>query len=395
MKTGAILVDKPYVSEFLKETAATHRIPIVKTPEAQALGVTEGPHLMEEREVLRLLRSMDAPRLYTTSENALGWIARNLSSTGLPEKIDLFKNKVKFRSILAPLMPDFYYREVTWNTLDALTPEDMPLPFVIKPAVGFFSMGVYKVTTLREWSDIKKAIKADIVKAKELYPREVFDARSFIIEQTIDGEEFAVDAYFDAEGNPVILGIFKHLFATGADVSDRVYFTSKEVMEENLAEITRFLGDLGKVAGVRNFPVHAEVRRSGTGKFLPIEVNPMRFGGWCSTPDLTYLAYGINPYLFYFQQERPDWPRLLRGKAGKRYCLIVLDNTTGVDGHDIARFDYERLLGRFEKPLELRKIDYREYPVFGFLFVETSKDNEAELEWVLHSDLKEFVALES
>ncbi len=390
-----ILVDRPYVSEFLKETAATHRIPIVKTPEAQALGVTEGPHLLEEHEALRWLRSMEVPRLYATSENAIGWIARNLSSTGLPEKIDLFKNKVKFRSILAPLMPDFFYQEVTWNALDSLTLEDMPLPCVIKPAVGFFSMGVYKITALHDWSGIKKSIKADVVKAKELYPREVFDANSFIIEQTIEGEEFAVDAYFDAEGNPVILGIFRHLFATGADVNDRVYITSKDVMEENLAEITRFLDNLGRIVGVRNFPVHAEIRRSETGNFLPIEINPMRFGGWCSTPDLTYLAYGINPYLVYFQQERPDWPRLLKGKAGKRYCLIVLDNATGVDGRDIARFDYERLLDRFERPLEFRKIDYRKYPVFGFLFVETSKENEAELEWVLRSDLKEFIALES
>ena len=44
-------------------------------------------------------------------------------------------------------------------------------------------------------------------------------------------------------------------------------------------------------------------------------------------------------------------------------------------------------------PLELRRIDYREYPVFGFLIVETRPDNMAELEAILQSDLKEFIRL--
>jgi hypothetical protein len=50
------------------------------------------------------------------------------------------------------------------------------------------------------------------------------------------------------------------------------------------------------------------------------------------------------------------------------------------------------LLSRFEHPLELRKIDYKEYPVFGFLFAETSQANFGELERILRSDLKEFIS---
>jgi len=38
---------------------------------------------------------------------------------------------------------------------------------------------------------------------------------------------------------------------------------------------------------------------------------------------------------------------------------------------DIEAFDYEGFVSGFETPLELRKLDYRQYPVFAFLFTET------------------------
>jgi hypothetical protein len=40
-----------------------------------------------------------------------------------------------------------------------------------------------------------------------IYPEQVLDTRSFLIEEYIEGDEFALDAYFDGDGNPVILNI--------------------------------------------------------------------------------------------------------------------------------------------------------------------------------------------
>ncbi len=39
------------------------------------------------------------------------------------------------------------------------------------------------------------------------------------------------------------------------------------------------------------------------------------------------------------------------------------------------------------------KIDYKKYPVFGFLFTETRDDNFSELINILNSDLKEFITV--
>ncbi|MCD4787205.1 MAG: ATP-grasp domain-containing protein, partial [Desulfobacterales bacterium] len=103
-------------------------------------------------------------------------------------------------------------------------------------------------------------------------------------------------------------------------------------------------------------------------------------------------AYGFNPYLYYYSQKKPNWSEVLKGKEGKLFSIIVLDNSTGIDVNEITSFNYEKLLSNFEKPIELRKIDYKKYPVFGFLFAETREDNFIELKNILDSDLNEFIS---
>jgi len=384
-------VDKPYVSDFLKRTLRDNDIPVVGTPAAAQMDLYPGTKIISESDTIKMLREPGHPPIYTNSENAIGWISENLPFSSLPGKIELFKNKLKFRELIKPLFPDFYFRGGSLEDLSRLSLNNLPTPFIIKPAVGFMSMGVYMVSGSEEWVETLKAIAREIAEVETLYPESVLDTGTFIIEQCIEGEEFAIDAYFDSEGEAVVLNILKHVFASAADVSDRVYISSKEIIEKNLADFTDFANNIGRLADVKNFPVHIELRRDGDGILQPIEVNPMRFGGWCTTADLTYHAYGFNPYLYYYEQKRPDWPELLQGKEGKSYGIVVLDNSTGVDIADIRSFDYEGLLTRFRKPLELRKIDFREYPVFGFLFTETDKDNFAELKEILESDLKEFI----
>ncbi len=384
-------VDKPYVSDFFRKTVAEHDIPVVTTASAGEMGLYPGTKMIRPADAIEEVGRQENPLVYTTSENSIGWISEHLSSSNLPEKIELFKNKLKFRQLTESLFPDFYFRGVGIGELQEVPFDRLPQPFIIKPAIGFMSMGVYKVENYREWRATIEAINIEIKQVGNLYPASVLNAGQFIIEQCIDGEEFAVDVYYDASGEAVVLGILKHVFASAADVSDRVYISSKEIIEKNLIEFTEFAGKIGRLSGVRNFPVHIELRRDGQGVLLPIEVNPLRFGGWCTTADLSARAYGFNPYLYYYQQKKPDWTTLLTGKEGKLFSIVVLDNSTGVAIDQIVSFDYDRLVKQFRHPLELRKTDFRQYPVFGFLFTETAADNFVELENILNSDLREFI----
>jgi len=384
-------VDKPYVSEFFKMTVRDNAIPVVGTETAYKLGLYNGTNIISEARAVEMVRESENLPVYTTSENSIGWISKHLAFSGLPGKIELFKDKLKFRELTKSIFPDLFFKEVRVEDLKKVRINDLPLPFIIKPAVGFFSMGVYKVSNYEEWDKTIDSIIAEIDQIKGLYPEEVLDAGTFIIEQCIDGEEFAIDAYYNSVGEPVILGILKHLFSSDNDVSDRVYISSKEIITSNIEEFTDFAGKIGNLARVKSFPVHIELRRDSDGILLPIEINPMRFGAWCTTADISFMAYRFNPYLYYYSQKKPDWTEILKGKDGKIFSLIVLDNSTGIGADEIRSFNYEKVLSRFEKPIELRKIDYKKYPVFGFLFAETREDNISELKNILDSDLKEFI----
>jgi hypothetical protein len=391
MRTAPVFfADKPYISNFFRTTVRDNAIPVVCTDSVKSLNLYSGTKIISETETVKLAQDPDNLRIYTTSENSIGWISTYLAFTGLPEKIDLFKNKLKFRELTKPLFPDLYFKEVRLEELRNIRLDDVPLPCIIKPAIGFFSMGVYKVTKHSEWSTAIDAIIDTADTHKGIYPEEVLDTSTFIIEECIQGDEFAVDAYFDSTGEPVVLSILEHLFSSDIDVGDRIYTTSKEIIENNIEEFTQFAYKIGRLAGVKNFPVHIELRRYNN-TLLPIEVNPLRFGGWCTTADMSFMAFGFNPYLYYASQIKPDWTELLKGKDKKLYSIIVLGNSTGVENDKIESFNYQKLLLQFEKPIELRKIDYKEYSVFGFLFTETSEQNYSELRNILKSDLREFV----
>lgn len=113
----------------------------------------------------------------------------------------------------------------------------------------------------------------------------------------------------------------------------------------------------------------------------------MRFAGLSST-DVAYYAYGIRTIEYFLQNKEPDFKEILKGKEDKLYSLILLDKPD--KNIPCSKFNYDKLYDYFENILELRKIDNPSLDVFGFVFTETSKRNESELDYILSSDLYEF-----
>jgi len=194
-------------------------------------------------------------QIYTSSENSLQWVADKLPFSKLPEQVNLFKDKIKFRELTSGVFPSIFFKEVLPESLDEINYNDLPKPFIIKPAIGFFSHGVFKVSTHQEWIDTKNQIRKEIETIKDMYPDQVLDTRRFIIEENIEGTEYAIDARYNDKGEPEILGMMKHLFSDGSDVSDRVYITSKEIIKSNLIRFEDFLRKLGTLGDLKNFPI--------------------------------------------------------------------------------------------------------------------------------------------
>ena len=387
-----ILLDGPYISDFLRQTISDSSLPVVGNIGLKAVGAGLNWNVLSEYEAVEQLFSQQFPILYTASENSLGWIIDNLPDTKLADFVTVTKNKARFRDLIKPLYPNFFYKEVAFSDIPHLKSDELQFPFVIKPAVGFFSLGVHKVECPERWQDVKQNIVDQIHTIENLYPNAVLDTKTFIIEQLIPGREFAFDAYYDINGKPVVLNILEHLFAGPDDVSDRIYFTSKAVIEENLSRFTDFLAKTNELTAVKHFPLHVEVRVNDDGEVIPIEINPLRFGGWCTTADISWYSYGENQYLSYLNQETPDWNSYWTGKDDKVFALVVLDNSTGVEGNKISAFDYQGVMSQFENPLELRKTNWSKYPLFGYFFTETRADNMEELFQILSSDLREYIS---
>ena len=384
-----ILLDKPFASDYLLQTIRKRNYPVIATREAKELVKDALLTWIPEEEAIRIiLEHPDAP-LYSNSENALAWVAKHLKDSPFAKHALLFKDKARFRDLIRGSFPNFNFRTASLEEIQNLDPDDLIFPFVIKPSVGFFSIGVHVVKDMRDWKEAKEELNYD--KLISVYPQNVLNTSTFIIEEYIEGEEFAVDCYYNHSGEVVILNILHHRFSSGADTSDRVYTTSKDIVQSHLEPFRNFLQSIGQQAGIKNFPAHVELRLDSKGKINPIEINPLRFGGWCTTADLLGIATGFSPYEFYLENETPDWDMIFEGKENRKFSIVVLNNNSGYDPHEIESFDYYRLGKDFENPLLIRKMDVSRYAVFGFLFAETRQENGQELNEILVSDLRKYI----
>jgi len=386
-----ILIDQPYVSDFLINTIKKNNFQIISTPEAKSLVSDNSLNWITEEEAKIIFVKKPNTPIYSNSENAINWVNNNLAFSKLPTQIQIFKNKIKFRELLKEIYPNYFFKGIKFDELDNLSLENLKFPFIIKPSVGFFSVGVHKVEKTDEWPQILNKIKLEVAAIEGLYPNEVIDTSQFIIEEYIEGEEYAIDCYFNKNGEAIVLNILHHVFSSGKDVSDRVYSTSKKIIEKYIIQVEKFLNKIGNKAHLKNFPIHVEIRIDKNSNIIPIEINPLRFGGWCTTGDLSWYAYEINSYECFLYQKKPNWTEILKTKTNKKYSVIVLDNNSGYKENDIDYFDYKKLLTDFEKPLVLRKVDFNQYPIFGFLFTENNDGNEKELIRILKSNLKEYI----
>ena len=389
-----IILEHPYISEFLQQTLSKLNIPVLSNEAVQALNVSDSLSYLNQEEFVQQVRTTKNLALYSNSEHSINWIVNHLGFTDYPQKINIFKDKVKFRDLIKKEYPDFFYQQVSFEELESLDVSRVKMPFILKPSIGFFSMGVYKINHEEDFKQTVAKLQDEVENIKRSYPIEVVDSNTFIIEEYIDGEEFAVDLYFNEQNEPVILNIFKHIFSSEEDVSDRVYITSKEIIEAYHDPFFHFFKKLGEMVELKRFPMHVEFRVDDQGQVVPIEINPMRFAGWCTT-DIAYYAYGINVYEYFFEQKKPDWAHILQHKEDKIYSIVVADLPRKVDVAEVSGIDYDKLQSNFEHVLELRKIDYVQHGVFAFLFTETSCHNWAELEGILKSDLMEYLILRS
>lgn len=380
-----IILDEPYASDLLLDWMEASAHPVL---ENDFIKKCAGGRVLNTVSAVEAVERIDAgERLYTNSENTLAWIVENTHNTRLINTIEMFKDKASIRSVLSELDPDYFFETCSLEQLYELEFDALKVPFVLKPSVGFCSMGVYTIKNEKDWNQALEDIKISSSSWKDMYPESVIGANRFILEEYIEGTEYAIDAYFDDKGRAHVLNLLRHDFASDQDTSDRMYLTSSSMVREMEGLFTEWLNAINEIIGARNFPVHPEVRvKDGRVRF--IEFNPLRFCGLGGT-DVAFYGYGHRTYESFLNDNKIDLKQVFSDKDDTIFVMSLLNPPVDATGEET--FDYDSFTQRFANVLEMRPFKANRVGSYGFLFLKVDVASRDELDFLMHSDLKEFL----
>ena len=377
-----VIIEAPFVSDLMVETIEKNGIPVLKN-EMSEKRVAHGVVLSDSEFCKEYEKT---GKLYTVSENALGWIYDHIQDKRFLDGISIVKDKSAFRKICCDIYPDFFFKELNINEMEQLDIDSIVFPCVIKPSVGFLSKGVFVVHDKKEYQAAVKSLQNDFAKAGADFPEFVVGKSRFLIEEYIHGEEYAVDAYYAEHESPVILNIFHHKFMDESDTSDRLYMTNKGLFDQYEEPFTAFLTNLNKTMHLRNFPMHIEFRYDGK-KAVPIEINPLRFTGFCLN-ELQVFISGNHPMQSFLKGIHISKEEMWKGKENLTYAFTVLDLPSGCED---KTFDEEKFSADFPGVIDVRRVPDKSSGVAATVFLKTETKNLQAFDRIMSLDMHEYM----
>ena len=204
------IIEKPFVSEYLMDTIINKDWPVLDNETIETCGLEEDVlNLWSSEKATEYYLKQEFPLIYSNSENAVAWVVENLPKSNLTTYIKAFKDKVAFRDMLKEMYPDFYYTSLEYLDINYVEKEGYQFPLVLKPSVGFLKFGVRIFKEPEEWEKRIKTLHKEIATNKSKYNENVVNSTIILIEEVIGGEDYSIDAYYDRDGVPVVLNIFK------------------------------------------------------------------------------------------------------------------------------------------------------------------------------------------
>lgn len=358
----ALLSDE-YISPLLLNTLMREEIPVLvrgKRLREELERYCPGLKILNKAEAMDII-SKENNRLLINSEDFLSCMIDNAPDHSKAERLRVLADKGQFRELERDAYPDYFFME---TEIDRLKDVRAKLPpgrsYIIKPSSSSKGIGA-GVRMLRSSSDLDQMAESLI------HDKTSIDQGRLLIEDYIKGEEFACDAYIGPGGEPVVLGIYAHPLKDAEDFRDIVYYTSAGIMKKMLPRISDFLRRLSKRTELQGVQLHAEFRLQGN-RLMPIEVDPLRFGSF-SLSDLTFFAFGLNPYKHYYNSLKPEWDRVIQ-RSGEEIFFRVLARTPDESIGKIP--DHEEFADTVQDLVGYCKLDTERYPAFSIAFGRTT-----------------------
>lgn len=257
------------------------------------------------------LRVTANDKVCLATESVLDEVLLRLHDETRHAAVRTLKDKLAFRTLLQSLFPDFYFEHCPLDALPhaKLDPHNT---YAIKPIKGCFGSGVRIVQGDAITPALIAGIRAELDKNRAVFSYNVLTPDEFLIETYLEGEEYAVDMFYDDAGEPIITNIYHHPMPANPAYLHMLYYASRRTFETVYAQAKEFLTQLNSLLHVRNLPIHSEYRMHH-GQLVPIELNAFRFGGM-GLGNLGYHALGVNAYDCFISNREPDWESIWQDK---------------------------------------------------------------------------------
>ncbi len=304
-----------------------------------------------------------------TSESSIDIVMSRMLDTDRKKAMEVLKDKFAFRKILSTIYPDYRYKHIKIEAIKSLY---ITKKAVIKPLKGCFGTAIRIIDETTNCHDLFNELKADLDKNGAVFSNTVLSKNDFIIEDFISGEEYAVDMFYDEKGKPHIVNIYHHPMPKEEAYLHVVYCTSKDIFNRIYDKAITFFTALNKILNVTNFLIHSEFRLDND-VLMPIEMNPMRFGGM-GLGNMIYHSLGINPYAYFAQNKSPNWTKIWAENPTDIYAFFIAYNGKSID-KNLFKPNIERLKKEFTTVLVDKIFDYKTQLAFGIFIIKEDAEN--------------------
>ena len=350
----------------------------------ETLPPTPGLRIMKNDEVINEnLRFSPDDLICITSEASIELVKNRMDDPVKKNALAVLKDKFRFREILTGIYPDYQFRKLSLSDIESLSVNSK---VILKPSKGCFGTAVKTIYPDSDMELVIKEIKQELLTNGSVLSSEVLSDNEFILEEYIEGEEYAVDMFYDGQGRPHVVNIYHHPMPENEAYLHMIYYSSKAVFDRIYDKAMVFFEALNSVLNVKNFPMHSEFRYHQD-SLQPIEINSMRFGGM-GLGNMSYYSMGLNPYESFKRGQSPDWDDVWKSNNQDDviYAFFIAYNGTQVDTNK-EKPNIEKLKREFTEVLHEEHFDYQSQLAFGIFCLKESSTN---LRRLLSIDFNEY-----
>ncbi len=213
--------------------------------------------------------------LATQAATALGLRANPL------EAVALTRNKYRMRRALAEAgLPSPPYKLLAITDDPRAAAGEVPFPCVLKPTFLSASRGVIRADDADAFDAAFYCI-AGILADPDVRRRGGDAAGEILVEGYIPGEEYAIEGKLEKGGFRLLALFDKHDTLEGPHFEETIYVTPTRATKERQSMIREKMRLALMTVGLREGPVHAELRCNDEGAFI-LEIAARSIGGRCA-----------------------------------------------------------------------------------------------------------------